>query len=138
MSVPQRPINGQNSIAQLPPGAMQQWWDQCFKTTTGLVALAGGGKTGATKLSVGTNVVATVATAADSVILPPGDIGSRVIVINSGANALQIFGAGSDTIDGVATGTGNAQAAAERATYICVSKTAAGVAAWNSINGVAV
>jgi hypothetical protein len=93
--------------------------------TTGITAHAGGGKASATKLQSIFNVVSTVATAADSVLLPAARLGDRITVKNTGANACQVFGQGTDTINGVATGTGVSQAAATTVVYFA---TAAG--AW--------
>lgn len=95
-----------------------------------LTAKAGGGKSGATPITSTNARVGTVATAADSVLLPPGYPGLRVFIVNTGANSMQVFGAGTDTINGVATGTGVAQAAGVSALYVCTGKTAAGVGEW--------
>lgn len=97
-------------------------------TATGLIqqlavdnitARAGGGKASATALTGQINRIATVATAADSALLPASAAGLWVIVINDGANAAQIFGAGTDTINGVATGTGVSQGAGYTTIYSC-------------------
>jgi len=85
--------------------------------STGLVAHAGGGQTAATLLPSEFNNVTTVAAAGNSVLLPPSFVGAQVIVTNSGANALQIFGTTPDTINGVATATGIAQAAGTTVVY---------------------
>lgn len=80
----------------------------------GLVALAGGGQTGATPLNKAINRVATVATAADSVSLPAAVGGQVVYVSNSAAsNAMQVFAASgtTDTINGTAGSTGISVAA---------------------------
>lgn len=83
-----------------------------------LTAHAGGGQVGALPLLATVNRVSTVATAADSVILPASYAGNHIAVRNDGANALQAFGLGSDTINGVASGTGVAQAAGTTAIYL--------------------
>jgi hypothetical protein len=99
-------------------------------TATGLTAHAGGGQGSALALTKAVNVVSTVATAADSVKLPaPSFVGQRVTVINAAAtNSMQVFGSGTDTINGVATATGVAQAAGKSADYIATSTGTA--AAW--------
>lgn len=85
-----------------------------------LTAYAGGGQTNALQLTKGVNRVSTVATAADSVKLPASAAGMIVIVINGAAsNSMQVFGAGTDTINDVATATGVAQAAGKSALYAC-------------------
>ena len=97
--------------------------------STGLTAHAGGGQTSALALVSAINVVSTVATGNDSVALPLGVAGMVVTVINSAAsNSMQVFGAGTDTINAVATATGVAQAAGKTATYYCT--TTAPAAAW--------
>ena len=88
---------------------------------TGVTAHAGGGQTDATLLAAGINEVATVATAADSVKLPVPVVGLRVVVINSSANSMQVFGSGTDTINAVATGTGVAHAAGKTAEYVAIT-----------------
>jgi hypothetical protein len=65
--------------------------------------------------------VSVCATNADSVVLPAAAVGAVHVVINSGAASLQVFGAATETIDGVASATGVAQAAGKHAIYICVS-----------------
>jgi hypothetical protein len=91
--------------------------------TTGITAFAGGGQSSATALTTITNEVTAVATAADSVKLPaPSKVGQIVVVTNAHAsNSMQVFGAGTDTINGVATGTGVAQAAGKTALYVAVT-----------------
>lgn len=89
--------------------------------TTGITAFATGGKTNATALGYGTNVVGTVATAADSVKLPAAVAGVSVLVFNSASNAMQVFGQGTDTINGVATGTGISQGGNSGVMYVCAT-----------------
>lgn len=71
-----------------------------------IVARAGGGKANATPTTSGNVLVSTVATAADSILLPAPKAGDIMWVRNAGANACQAFAAGTATIDGAATGTG--------------------------------
>lgn len=117
MPVPQRLESGKrladddvlNGIFATP-----QW-----QTTTGLVAKAGGGRTGAPVLNLGSNEIITVASASDSVVLPSAVPGSVVFVVNAAAvNAMQVFAAGSDTINGTAGATGVSQAAGKSAIYV--------------------
>ncbi len=94
--------------------------------TTGITAFAGGGQTSATQLSAEVNIVATVATAADSVKLPELSanlIGMHVVVANNGANSTNVFPfLGQDASAG--TNTAVAVAAAARAEFVAVSATA--------------
>lgn len=98
--------------------------------TTGLTAHAGGGQGSALALSAAINRVDTVGSAADSVKLPaPTFVGQRVTVINNAAsNSMQVYGSGTDTINGVVTATGVAQAAGKSADY--VASTIGTAAAW--------
>lgn len=57
-----------------------------------LVARAGGGQANATPCPNAINYVATVATAANSLMLPPAIPGRSVTIINHGANDAQVFG----------------------------------------------
>jgi hypothetical protein len=98
-----------------------------FKQTpnkpAGVVAAhAGGTKAAATSTGTYENIsISTVATTADSIIFGHPAIPGRVLnVVNNGAASAQVFGLGTDTINGVATGTGVAQAAGLSAVYFCV------------------
>lgn len=77
---------------------------------SGITAAVGGTQALARQLTAAVNTIATVATAADSVKLPKGYPGLTIMVVNEDADSLQVFGYGSDTIDGIATATGKAQA----------------------------
>lgn len=90
-----------------------------LSSASGIIAHAGGGQAGAMKLTKAINLVATVATAADSVALLPAKAGMTQIVINRGANACQVFGTSPDTINGAATGTGVSLAANAVGRYHC-------------------
>ena len=103
-----------------------------WSSATGLTAHAGGGKTNALKLTATINEIAVVASGADSVLLPPGVPGDVVVIINAGANALQVFGSGTDTIDGVATATGVALTNPASAWFFCYANTPGGAATWQS------
>lgn len=89
---------------------------------TALTAHAGGGQANALKLNKDASFheVTTVATAGDSVALPPALVGEKHTVKNSGANKMQVYGQGTDTIDSVAYGTGVPLNPGEEATYVCL------------------
>ena len=84
-----------------------------------LTAFSTGGQASATLLTADVNNVTTVAAAADSVKLPASAPGLKIVVINSGANPMQVFGNGTDTINGVAFGTGISQLAGSVVVYDC-------------------
>lgn len=89
---------------------------------TGLTAHAGGTQAAALALSATAFVhqIDTVGTGADSVRLPVSVAGQMHMVINNAAsNSMQVFGAGTDTINNVATATGVAQSAGLGCLYYC-------------------
>lgn len=127
MAIPQRlepgkrlaDDNGLNYALATP-----QW-----QTNSNVVALAGGALSASTPvLVVGSNEVITVASSGDSVVLPNAPLGSVVFVANAGANAMQVFGYGSDTINGTAGATGISVANAKRIMFV-----KADVSQWYSI-----
>jgi len=86
---------------------------------TGITAHAGGTKAAARALTAQLNRVTVCANADDSVLLPAAKAGRFVVIMNDGAAAARLFGAGTDTIDGVATGTGVPLTNTKRAVFIC-------------------
>jgi hypothetical protein len=82
------------------------------------VAHAGGGQTNATQLNVGINDIITVSTAADSVRLPNDVLSQTVVVVNLGANSVNIFPFLGDKIDNGAIDAAYALAAGSRVMFI--------------------
>lgn len=107
------------------------------QATTAVTAFVGGGQTGATALGYGLNQVATVASVADSVMLPPCNVGAVVYVTNDATNSTTVFGSRNrtDTINGTAGATGVAQAGAAHTLYICAvpDATTAATGKWTTI-----
>lgn len=101
------------------PGGLTLPTSAVDTTTDNITAHAGGGKANATALTTTYNRVTTVATTADSVLLYPAVKGQFIAIMNTGANPLQAFGQGTDTINGVATGTGVAIANGKLAEFVC-------------------
>jgi len=112
---------------KIPPGTLV--------ARSGIEAQADGTKANATSLDIGISGVTVVAGAADSVLLPLGYPGAVCIVANTIATAIQVFGRGTDTINGAATGTGVSQAASKTAIYACHNVTAQGVGQWTQLVG---
>jgi len=120
---------------------------QCLATPLGLISQAsqafdtitatpGGTKAAAKALNYGINRISVCATATNSVLMPFAVPGAWVVIINDGAASATVFGAGTDTIDGVATATGNPMAAAKRAYFEAVTGDGLGGAGtWYSIAG---
>lgn len=90
-----------------------------------IVANPGGGQANATRLTAQTSRVTTVVAPGDSVVLPASLPGLELVVINRGANPMQVFGAGTDTINDVAAGSGVSQMANSVVIYTCT-----GAGAW--------
>lgn len=66
------------------------------------------------------NVAVTTSNASDAVVLPPATSGMEVTIVNlSAVNAMQVFGSGTDTINGTAGATGVSQAANAVTIYFC-------------------
>lgn len=88
-----------------------------------ITAFAGGGKASATALSATKNLhrISVCATAGDSFLLPPALAGQAHYVRHDGAAAAQAFGAGTDTINGVATATGIVHPAGLGMWYVCTT-----------------
>jgi hypothetical protein len=86
-----------------------------------IVAKAGGGQAQATQLNSQTSRIITVATAGDSVMLPPSAPGLELIVINHGANSMQVYGNGTDTIDDQSASAGVSQMANSMVIFTCVT-----------------
>lgn len=104
-----------------------------FTSEDGITAHAGGGKASATQLSATKffHRISTVANGADSVLMPPATAGQMCYVRNDGAQFAQVFGQGTDTINGIATATGNVLQNGSGALFFC---TTAG--AWTTANGI--
>lgn len=121
------------AVPQIPNAIGRLRYIKAMNSEIGIVALAGGGQTGATSLTAQVNRIDTVASGNDSVSLPKigpvseasanlCPVGHIVFVKNASAsNAAFVIGKTPDTIDGVATGTGVSLTAAKGALYVAVS-----------------
>jgi len=88
--------------------------------STVVTAYAGGGQANATLLGPDYNEVSVVATAADSVKLPVASSPIEVVVANTSANACQVFGTGTDAINGIASGVGISQNPSSICRYVSI------------------
>ena len=86
-----------------------------------ITATAGGGQGGAFQITTQTARIATVASIGDSVKLPPSAPGLELLIVNHGANAMQVFGSGTDAIDDQSTATGVSQMASSMVIYTCAT-----------------
>jgi len=90
-------------------------------TVNALTAHAGGGQGSATPLTAAINRVATVATIADSVILPVSTVGITVTAINAGAASMNVFPASGEAINALGANTAFAVAAGKTAEFFCTN-----------------
>lgn len=96
-----------------------------------LTAKAGGGQSGATLCSADFNRFTTVATAADSALLPAAVAGREILVINAAAtNAMNIFPATGENINALSANTAISLAAGKTMRFFCAVN-----GTWNSMLG---
>jgi len=101
-------------------GAAVQDVERGFRSAAnGLTAKAGGGQATATPLTAAINRVTTVATAGDSVKLPPAKKGAVVIAKNAAANSMDAFPATGDKINALAANAAFAVAAGKACQFSC-------------------
>ena len=95
---------------------------QRYPTVNGLVALAGGGQPGATRLRTQAfSRVTTVATAADSVMAPQAINGSSFVVVNAAAaNSMNMFPESGNNFNALAADAAFAVAANKTVLGFCV------------------
>lgn len=86
-----------------------------------ITAGAGGGIANAFQISSQTVRIATVATIGDSVMLPSSAPGLELLVINHGANAMQVFGNSGDVVDDQVATTGVSQMSNSLVIYSCAT-----------------
>lgn len=86
-----------------------------------LTAHSGGTQAAALPITAAIARVTTVAVSGDSVLLPPSQPGLQIQLLNGGANAMQVFGSGTDTINGIATATGVSQSPGSVVVYTCLT-----------------
>lgn len=86
-----------------------------------ITATAGGGQATARLLTSQTSRIVTVATAGDSVRLPVSAPGLELLIVNSGANGVQVFGFGTDLVDGLPSSMGVSQMPSSMVIYSCTT-----------------
>jgi len=94
---------------------------QTMLTLNGITAHAGGGQGSATPLPAMINRVTTVATTADSVLLPASAPGMQIMVVNAGANSMNVFPATGDAINALGANTAYAVAATKVVEFYCTN-----------------
>lgn len=89
-------------------------------TANALTAFAGGGQANATALPAQVNRVTTVATAADSVVLPTAVAGQEITVINAAAaNAMNVFPLSGQSINALSANAAFSVAANKVCVFTC-------------------
>ena len=115
------PYNLQNDPSQVALeagfGFLGPLWAE--SSLSGYTALASGGQAGATLMQMMVNNITTVANVGDSVRLPPAVPGLQICLVNAAVKSMQVYGTGSDTINGVASGTGVSQQGSSAVFYVC-------------------
>lgn len=87
-----------------------------------LTAHAGGGQANGLALTSQFNRVTTVASAADSVVLPAATVGLFVVVANAAAlNSMDVYPATGDAINALAANAAFAVAADKTALFVCMA-----------------
>lgn len=130
MTIPSGPIPTFKRGQALHSGdALNKLSQMIGDTQNNITATAAGTKANAAPITSPKARITVCATNGDSVILPPGYPGLQISILNSGAANAQVFGAGNDTIDGVATATGVTQNTGKSAIYTCYN-VVAGVGIW--------
>lgn len=100
-----------------------------YSSANAITAHAGGGQGSATALIKGINRVTTVATAADSVLLPAATAGEWVVVINAAAaNAMNVYPTSGDAINALSANTALSVVANKAIIFFC-----AVTGTWNSV-----
>lgn len=85
----------------------------------GLTAHAGGGQGSATPITTCIARFTTVATLADSSVLPASSGGMQITVSNAGAQSMNVFPAGAEQINALGASTAFALAAGKTASFTC-------------------
>lgn len=123
------------SSGKIPGDQFEQKTTQTWNTQTlqagadNLTAHAGGGQVPGTPCTGILNRFTTVATAADSALLPPSIAGADITVVNAaGVNSMNVFPAVGDAINALGANAAFALAAGKTVTFYCVT-----AGQWHSI-----
>lgn len=108
-------FDGQGNVS-MPQGAM---FSESFQDN--IIATPSGTQSNSVQMGGQTSRIATVATAGDGVRLPASRPGLEVLVINHGANPVQVYGSGFDKINDVAFATGVSQMQNSMVIYSCAT-----------------
>jgi len=115
--------------ARLLDPPIKQLYNDLTSTRNGITAFAGGGQTSAVQLTQAVSRVTTVASAADSVKLPPAVPGVSLVVVNAAAaNSMNVFPSSGHAVNALSADAAFAMAANTTALFVC-----AVAGTWNAI-----
>ena len=118
--VPALGLDKANGVLYVTGASATNGWNApMYSAQNGLTAHAGGGQANATAITSQIANFTTVATIADSGVLPKSVAGMRVIVVNSAANSMNVFPASGETINALAANTAFAVAGGKTAEFFC-------------------
>lgn len=110
-----------NGVVYVNTGSGQQWREDLFSAADGLVAHAGGGQGAALPITTQMARFITVATAADSAILPVSVPGMSYTVSNAAAaNSMNVFPATGEQINIIAVNGAFAVASQKTVEFVCM------------------
>lgn len=126
------PVIPANRRVYIDPGDVAKATSELYRdAANALTAKAGGGQSGATLCSADYNRFTTVASAADSALLPAATAGRDVVVINAAAaNAMNVFPATGESINALSANTAISVPAGKVMRFFCAVN-----GTWNSMLG---
>ena len=104
-----------------------------FSVATGISA-AGATQATATAVSKDFNVVSTVTSGANGITLPTATAGMRITIVNTSANALNVYPLGNGIINTQSANAAYSQPAGARLDFICTTAATAPGGQWYTLN----
>lgn len=117
---PEIALDASNGVVYISTGKGAPWREDLFSATDGLVAHAGGGQGSATPITTQMARFITVATIADSAVLPSAVPGMSYTVSNAAANSMNVFPATGEIINALAANAAFAIAGAKTCEFVCM------------------
>lgn len=118
---PEIALDASNGVIYISTGKGTPWREDLFSAADGLVAHAGGGQGSATPIITQMARFITVATAADSAVLPAAVPGMSYTVSNAAAaNSMNVFPATGEIINALSANAAFAVAAGKTCEFVCM------------------
>ena len=105
----------------IDPSDLASQVEEAYSAQTGIVANPGGGQANGVLLTRSFNRISTVATAGDSVKLPPALAGADMVVTNRGAASSNVFPSTGNSIGTAAVNAAYALAAGRSVRFVCIA-----------------